>query len=94
MLATLDGYPFDEVILETVGVGQAEYAVRALVDTLVLVLVPESGDQIQAMKAGMLEMADIYVVNKADLPGRRRWRANSSQSSNCASGSPQIGSRP
>lgn len=69
VLATLDGYPFDEVILETVGVGQAEYAVRSLVDTLVVVLVPEAGDQIQAMKAGMLEMADIYVVNKADLPG-------------------------
>jgi LAO/AO transport system kinase len=72
VLATLDGHPFDEVILETVGVGQAEYAVRALVDTLVLVLVPESGDQIQAMKAGMLEMADIYVVNKADLPGAQK----------------------
>lgn len=69
VLATLDGYPFDEVILETVGVGQAEHAVRSLVDTLVLVLIPESGDQIQAMKAGMLEMADIYVINKADLPG-------------------------
>lgn len=72
VLATLDGHPFDEVILETVGVGQAEYAVRALVDTLVLVLVPESGDQIQAMKAGMLEMADIYVVNKSDLPGAQK----------------------
>jgi len=72
VLATLDGYPFDEVILETVGVGQAEYAVRALVDTLVLVLIPESGDQVQAMKAGTLEMADIYVVNKADLPGAER----------------------
>lgn len=72
VLATLDGYPFDEVLLETVGVGQAEYAVRALVDTLVLVLIPESGDQVQAMKAGMLEMADIYVVNKADLPGAER----------------------
>lgn len=69
VLATLDGYPFDEVILETVGVGQAEHAVRSLVDTLVLVLIPESGDQIQAMKAGMLEMADVYVINKADLPG-------------------------
>lgn len=71
-LATLDGYSFDEVILETVGVGQAEYSVRALVDTVVLVLIPESGDQIQAMKAGMLETADIYVVNKADLPGADR----------------------
>ncbi|MBR1202994.1 MULTISPECIES: methylmalonyl Co-A mutase-associated GTPase MeaB [unclassified Bradyrhizobium] len=72
VLATLDGYPFDEVILETVGVGQAEYAVRALVDTLVLVLIPESGDQVQAMKAGTLEMADIYVINKADLAGAER----------------------
>jgi LAO/AO transport system kinase len=72
VLAILDGHPFDEVILETVGVGQAEYAVRALVDTLVLVLVPDAGDQIQAMKAETLEMADIYVVNKADLPGAQK----------------------
>lgn len=72
VLAILDRYPFDEVILETVGVGQAEYAVRTLVDTLALVLIPESGDQIQAMKAGMLETADIYVVNKADLPGAEK----------------------
>ncbi len=73
ILATLDAYPFDEIILETVGVGQAEYAVRALVDTLVLVLIPESGDQIQAMKAGMLETASIYVVNKADLAGADKF---------------------
>ena len=72
VLAVLDGHPFDEVILETVGVGQAEHSVRLLVDTLVLVLIPESGDQIQAMKAGILETADIYVVNKADLPGADR----------------------
>ena len=72
VLAVLDGYPFDEVILETVGVGQAEHSVRLLVDTLVLVLIPESGDQIQAMKAGILETADIFVVNKADLPGADR----------------------
>ncbi|GAC1327185.1 MAG: hypothetical protein NVSMB26_00620 [Beijerinckiaceae bacterium] len=72
VLAVMDGYPFDEVILETVGVGQAEHSIRTLVDTLVLVLVPESGDQIQAMKAGMLETADIYVVNKGDLPGAEK----------------------
>jgi LAO/AO transport system kinase len=75
VLATMDGFAFDEIILETVGVGQAEYAVRGLVDTLVLVLIPESGDQVQAMKAGMLETADIYVVNKADLPGADRIAA-------------------
>ena len=65
----MEGYEFDEVILETVGVGQAEYSVRALVDTVILVLLPESGDAVQAMKSGILEMADIYVINKSDLPG-------------------------
>ncbi|MDE0779181.1 MAG: methylmalonyl-CoA mutase [Alphaproteobacteria bacterium] len=69
LLAAMEGHGFDEVILESVGVGQAEYTIRTLVDTVVLVLLPESGDAIQAMKAGILEMADIYVVSKADLPG-------------------------
>ncbi|MBS29210.1 MAG: methylmalonyl-CoA mutase [Alphaproteobacteria bacterium] len=69
LLNAMEGHGFDEIILETVGVGQAEYTIRTLVDTVVLVLVPESGDAIQAMKAGILEMADIYVVNKSDLPG-------------------------
>ncbi|NNE84834.1 MAG: methylmalonyl Co-A mutase-associated GTPase MeaB [Alphaproteobacteria bacterium] len=69
LLWAMEGHGFDEVIVETVGVGQAEYSVRAIVDTVVLVLLPESGDAVQAMKAGLLEMADIYVVNKADLPG-------------------------
>lgn len=68
LLSVMDRHGFDEVILETVGVGQTEYGVRALVDTVVLVLIPGSGDQIQAMKAGLMETADIYVVNKADLP--------------------------
>ena len=58
---------FDDVILETVGVGQVNYAGRHLVDTFVLVLAPESGDTVQAMKGGILETADIYVVNKSDL---------------------------
>ncbi len=69
LLNAMERHGFDEVILESVGVGQAEYSIRTLVDTVVLVLLPESGDAIQAMKAGILEMADIYVVNKADLPG-------------------------
>jgi len=72
MLDTMDEFGFDEVLLETVGVGQAEYAVRAQVDTLVLVLLPESGDIVQAMKAGIMEMADIFVVNKADLLGAQK----------------------
>jgi len=66
---------FDELLLETVGVGQAEHAVRSQVDTLALVLMPDSGDTVQAMKAGTMELADIYVINKCDLPGADRLAA-------------------
>lgn len=76
MLELLDEHGFDDILLETVGVGQAEYAARTQVDTLVLVLLPESGDIVQAMKAGIMEMADILVVNKADLPGAPRMVAD------------------
>jgi LAO/AO transport system kinase len=76
MLDAMDDFGFAEVLLETVGVGQAEYAVRMQVDTLVLVLLPESGDMVQAMKAGIMEMADIFVVNKADLAGAQRSAAD------------------
>lgn len=69
ILCAMEQYEFDELFVETVGVGQAELAVRALVDCVVLVLMPESGDQVQAMKAGVLEISDVFVVNKADLPG-------------------------
>ena len=72
MLDAMDEFEFDEVLLETVGVGQAEYAVKLQVDTLVLVVLPDSGDMVQAMKAGIAELADIFVVNKADLPGASR----------------------
>ena len=72
MLDLMDAFEFDEVLLETVGVGQAEHAVRAQVDTVVLVLLPDSGDAVQAMKAGIMEMADIFVVHKCDLPGAQR----------------------
>ncbi|QHE88695.1 methylmalonyl Co-A mutase-associated GTPase MeaB [Hydrogenophaga sp. BPS33] len=72
MLDLMDAHGFDEVLLETVGVGQAEYAARAQVDTLLLVLLPESGDVVQAMKAGIMEMADLFVVNKCDLAGAQK----------------------
>jgi len=75
LLAVTEVYGFDEILLETVGIGQAECAVRALVDSLVVVLHPEAGDSVQAMKAGILELADVYVVNKADLPGAARTAA-------------------
>jgi LAO/AO transport system kinase len=68
----LDAYGFDRVITETVGVGQSELEIAGTADTTVVVLVPESGDSIQAMKAGLMEIADIFVINKADRPGADR----------------------
>ena len=61
--------PFDYIIVETVGVGQTEVEIAGLADVTVVVLVPESGDEVQTMKAGLMEIADIFVVNKADRPG-------------------------
>jgi LAO/AO transport system kinase len=60
---------FDVVLVETIGAGQDQIAVRACVDRLVLVLTPHAGDQIQLQKAGLLEVADVVAINKADLPG-------------------------
>ncbi len=62
----------DWVLIETVGVGQTELDIMKLADTTVVVLVPESGDAVQTMKAGLMEAADIFVVNKADRAGRPR----------------------
>jgi LAO/AO transport system kinase len=75
ILAALDRFGFAEALIETVGVGQVEYAVGALVDTMVVVLPPGAGDQVQAMKSGILEKADIYAINKADQPGARQLAA-------------------
>lgn len=60
--------PFDLVIIETVGVGQSEVEIAGLADTTIVVVVPEAGDEVQTMKAGLMEIADIFVVNKADRP--------------------------
>jgi LAO/AO transport system kinase len=68
----LGAFGFDEVILETVGVGQSELEVAAVADTTVVVLTPNLGDGVQMIKAGILEIADIFVVNKADLEGHVR----------------------
>ncbi len=57
---------FDFIIIETVGVGQSEIEIAGLADTTIVVLIPESGDEVQTMKAGLMEIADIFVVNKAD----------------------------
>jgi LAO/AO transport system kinase len=69
-----DAFGFDRVIIETVGVGQSELDIARTADTTVVVLVPESGDSIQTLKAGVMEAADIFVVNKSDRPGADRLR--------------------
>jgi LAO/AO transport system kinase len=61
-------FPFDHIIVETVGVGQSEVEIAGLADTTVVVVVPEAGDEVQTMKAGLMEIADLFVVNKADRP--------------------------
>jgi len=60
---------FDYIIVETVGVGQSEIEIAGLADITAVVLVPEAGDEVQTMKAGLMEIADIFIVNKADRPG-------------------------
>jgi LAO/AO transport system kinase len=72
VLDLMDAFGFDRILIETVGVGQTELEITAAADTVVVVLVPESGDAIQAMKAGLMEIADVFVVNKADRPGAAR----------------------
>src|ERR1051325_5701551 len=69
VLKLLAAARYEWLLIETVGVGQTELDVMQLVDTTVVVLVPESGDAIQTMKAGLLEAADVFVVNKADRAG-------------------------
>lgn len=66
----------DYIIIETVGVGQSEVEIAGLADTTLLVLVPESGDDIQMMKAGIMEIADVFVINKADRPGADVFERN------------------
>jgi len=65
----LDHAGFDRVVVETVGIGQSEIGVLEVADTAIVVLTPESGDVVQTMKAGLLEIADVFVVNKADRSG-------------------------
>lgn len=70
----LDAAGFDRLLVETVGVGQSELDVTRMADATVLVLVPESGDGIQTLKSGIMEVADLFVVNKADRPGAEQLR--------------------
>ncbi|GAB6282960.1 MAG: methylmalonyl Co-A mutase-associated GTPase MeaB [Ignavibacterium sp.] len=65
----IDAARFDYIIFETVGVGQSELDIVEATDTTIVILVPESGDAIQAMKAGLMEIADFFIINKSDRPG-------------------------
>jgi putative protein kinase ArgK-like GTPase of G3E family len=75
MIRVLAAFGFDVILLETVGAGQGDTAVRSLADTVVVLVQPESGDELQWEKAGLLEIADVVVVHKADLPGAERMEA-------------------
>jgi LAO/AO transport system kinase len=68
----LDAFGFDRILIETVGVGQSELEIAHTADSSVVILVPESGDSIQTLKAGLMEIADLFVVNKCDRPGGER----------------------
>ena len=72
----LDAAGKDFVLIETVGVGQDEVEVARLADVTVVVLVPGMGDDVQAIKAGIMEIADVFVINKADQPGADRLETN------------------
>ncbi|WP_156644506.1 methylmalonyl Co-A mutase-associated GTPase MeaB [Lentibacillus sp. JNUCC-1] len=74
-LRLCDAYGFDVVIVETVGVGQSELDIMKIVDTTAVVLTPNSGDVLQIFKAGIMEIADLFVINKADLPGFGKLKA-------------------
>lgn len=67
---------FSHIIVETVGVGQSEVEIVGLADTTILVLVPEAGDEVQTIKSGIMEIADIFVVNKSDRPGSNTFVGN------------------
>ena len=75
MIRVLADFGFDVILLETVGAGQGDTAVRSLAEVVVVLVQPESGDELQWEKAGLLEIADVVVVHKADLPGAERMES-------------------
>jgi LAO/AO transport system kinase len=74
VIALLDAFGFDDIFIETVGVGQSEIEIVKVADITLLVLTPGQGDGVQAFKAGIMEIANVFVVNKADLPGAGRLK--------------------
>jgi LAO/AO transport system kinase len=82
--------PTNYILIETVGVGQSEVEIAALADVIIVVLVPEAGDDIQVMKAGLMEIADIFVVNKCDRPDADRFITNLEMTRNYSSAVKEI----
>ena len=76
IMELMKSFPFDKIIVETVGIGQSEVEIAGLADTTVVVFVPEAGDDIQTMKAGLMEIADVFIVNKSDRPGAEVFVSN------------------
>ncbi|MFD2161729.1 methylmalonyl Co-A mutase-associated GTPase MeaB [Paradesertivirga mongoliensis] len=76
MTDVLKSYSFDYIFIETVGVGQSEVEIASLADLTMVVLVPESGDEVQSIKAGIMEIGDAFIVNKADREGADRFEKN------------------
>lgn len=89
MVELMRAFGFDRVFIETVGAGQGDVAVRRVADVVVLAVQPQSGDELQWEKAGILELADVVVVNKSDLPGADRVVADVTQQLN-TSGVPVV----
>ena len=76
IIDVMKAFNFDYIIVETVGVGQSEVEIAGLADTSIVVLVPEAGDEIQGIKSGLMEIADIFVVNKSDREGADLFASN------------------
>jgi LAO/AO transport system kinase len=91
--AVLDAAGFDLILIETVGTGQSEVEIAAAADTTVVLEAPEMGDEVQAIKAGLLEVADLVVVNKGDKPGAQRTAAQL-RAMLVASAGPKVGAGP
>lgn len=86
MLDVMKAFGFDRIFVETVGAGQGDVAIRWVADIVVLVLQPQTGDELQWEKAGILEVADVVVVNKGDLPGSERTVADVAEQLRAATG--------
>ena len=87
----MDAFGFPRIIVETVGVGQTELEITSAADSVAVVLVPESGDSVQAMKAGLMEIADLFVVNKSDRPGADRLMRDLTQALHLRAGRGLVG---